>query len=385
VATKTVFTLEALESKHGDSLLLHAGPASSPRLFVIDGGPAGVYKASLRPRLEELRALRAPDGALDIDMMMVSHLDDDHINGILALVSKLVDEQDAGATPRYSIAELWHNSFDDIVGKADPASLQTLAKIAAAAAKANGRRETSAVAASVPQGRELRRAAADLGLPVNRNHALVESGDKYTFAAAGVEMRVLGPNRQRVSELHADWDEVIEKKGWAASPAGAGAEIAAYLDKSVYNLSSIVVLATSKKKRMLLTGDARGDDVLEALRTSGVWKKKPYAVDLLKVPHHGSDRNVDTDFFEDIPAKHYVVSGNGEHGNPEMATLDMIVHARGDADYTIHLTNKKGLKGFTARLAKRLAGYPKKVRERFRFRQEGELGMKIDLASPFED
>ena len=34
-----IFTLEALEAKHGDSLLLHYGTKKSPQLIVIDGGP----------------------------------------------------------------------------------------------------------------------------------------------------------------------------------------------------------------------------------------------------------------------------------------------------------------------------------------------------------
>ena len=36
---ESVFTLEALEAKHGDSLLLHYGTLDAPRLIVIDGGP----------------------------------------------------------------------------------------------------------------------------------------------------------------------------------------------------------------------------------------------------------------------------------------------------------------------------------------------------------
>ena len=61
-------------------------------------------------------------------------------------------------------------------------------------------------------------------------------------------------------------------------------------------------------------------------------------VDLLKVPHHGSANNLDDDFFERITADHYVFSGDGEHGNPEREALQMLLDARGDADYTIHLT-----------------------------------------------
>ncbi|HEV2801962.1 MAG TPA: hypothetical protein VGW12_15905 [Pyrinomonadaceae bacterium] len=61
-------------------------------------------------------------------------------------------------------------------------------------------------------------------------------------------------------------------------------------------------------------------------------------VDLLKLPHHGSSRNVATDFFTRVTADHYVASGNGKRDNPEKATLQMIVDARGDEEYAIHLT-----------------------------------------------
>src|SRR5262245_6880943 len=84
------FKLEALEAKAGDSLLLHLGTDEKPILVLIDGGPGGVYSGSLRPRLEELRKARAPGNSLLIDMVMVSHIDDDHINGILQLAREMV-------------------------------------------------------------------------------------------------------------------------------------------------------------------------------------------------------------------------------------------------------------------------------------------------------
>jgi beta-lactamase superfamily II metal-dependent hydrolase len=118
--------------------------------------------------------------------------------------------------------------------------------------------------------------------------------------------------------------------------------LSAYVDRSVPNLSSIVVLAESGDKSMLLTGDARGDKVLKGLQLVGrldPGKTSTMEVDLLKVPHHGSANNLDDDFFERIIAKHYVFSGNGEHGNPERDALEMLLKARGeDADYAIHLT-----------------------------------------------
>jgi beta-lactamase superfamily II metal-dependent hydrolase len=65
-------------------------------------------------------------------------------------------------------------------------------------------------------------------------------------------------------------------------------------------------------------------------------------VDVLKGPHHGSANNLEQDFFERILADHYVFSGDGQFGNPERDTLEMLAAARGDDDYVIHLTYPVG-------------------------------------------
>jgi hypothetical protein len=93
-------------------------------------------------------------------------------------------------------------------------------------------------------------------------------------------------------------------------------------------------------KSMLLTGDARGDKILEGLELARLLEPGgTRKIDLLKVPHHGSSNNMATEFFKRLPAEHYVFSGDGEHGNPERETLEMLLEARGtDAKYTIHLT-----------------------------------------------
>ena len=36
--------------------MLHYGTKKEPRLIMIDGGPSGVYKPQLRPRLDRIRA-----------------------------------------------------------------------------------------------------------------------------------------------------------------------------------------------------------------------------------------------------------------------------------------------------------------------------------------
>jgi hypothetical protein len=334
-----IFTLEALEAKHGDALLLHYG-AADPRLTVIDGGPSGVYRASVKPRLDELRAVRSPNDPLPIDMLMVSHLDDDHINGVLALLDELADKADDREQLPYDIRLLWHNSFDDITGPGDSAPLEELGAGGSAAAFTS--RPGLAVAASVNQGRQVRDRAQRLNLAVNSpfgDLVALEAPEAMTVRLEdGVELIVLGPGRKRIDELHEEWQAFLAR---SAERDDASAQVAAYLDDSIFNLSSIVVLARARDRTMLLTGDARGDDIKRGLTESGLLKEGSLHVDVLKLPHHGSDRNVETEFFEAVTADHYVISADGRYGNPEIATLQMISEARGRDEFTIHLTHEE--------------------------------------------
>lgn len=379
-----LFTLEALQAKHGDSLLLHYGKPNNPKLIVIDGGPAGVYKSSLLPRLNALKESRSSNGKLDIRMLMVSHLDDDHINGVLAFLDDLVEKQDNNEELPFNIITLWHNSFDDIVGnesqemlKALSAAIKPVSSGGAVAAGVPLSLPGAAIAASVPQGRDVRNNAKQLALSINDPFGLLVAcpvkGKKTVTIGDGLKFTVLGPVKDRIEELQIEWNAVIQKKGLATDKDGQ-ALAAAYLDESVFNLSSIVVLAEAGKKTMLLTGDARGDDVVKALKSSGLLKSKPLHVDLLKLPHHGSDRNVETDFFRQITADHYVVSADGRHGNPEVSTLQMISEARGKDKFTVYLTNReKRLDTFFASEKKNGKKY------NVIYRDPKELSLWIDL------
>ncbi|MGW1671603.1 hypothetical protein [Streptomyces sp. NPDC002324] len=108
------------------------------------------------------------------------------------------------------------------------------------------------------------------------------------------------------------------------------------------NLSSIVLLLRHAEGTALLTGDARGDHVLAGLRALDLLDDAPLHVDLLKLPHHGSDRNVEPGFFERIRADHYVVSADGvRHHHPGEDTLRWLVESRAPEDeYVVHLTNR---------------------------------------------
>jgi hypothetical protein len=350
-----LFSLDVIRARKGDCLILHYGSADDPRLMIIDGGPRGVYAPHLKPRLEKIKQARGleKNDPLAVDLLMVSHVDDDHIHGILDFTKDLIQDN-----PQFAqVFSFWHNSFDNIIDDL-PAELTAAFKSQFGAASMDGEpppdltldvdedeaviTSSLKVLASIEQGARLRsdivnRLNSELNVDFDGGLILANENEEPLDMGDGLQFTVVGPMLPELKNLHAkhqEWLKGLEKEGKSAEEV-----LSAYVDKSVPNLSSVVVLAEAEGKRILLTGDARGDRILEGLELVGLMEKGgTIEVDVLKVPHHGSANNLDDDFFERIIAKHYVFSGDGEHGNPERESFKMLLNARGDADYTIHLT-----------------------------------------------
>ena len=346
----TVFTLEPLQARYGDALLLHYGDTASPQLIVIDGGPSGVYNGALKPRLDEIKDSRNRNDRLRIRLVMVSHIDDDHIHGLLELTGGLVDDLGKRDMP-YEIQGLWHNSFDDIVGKDRSQNLFATLKTVAVSAASTGTvpaglplsLPAAMMVASVDQGRSLRNDAKTLGLKVNKPFPNLvwgsAQGGQPLDMGGDLKFTVLGPEQVRLENLQKKWEEEL-KKLKDAKPADVLAAAAAHVDASVYNLSSLIILATLGERRMLLTGDSLGADIIDGLKNQGLLKDGKIHVDIFKMPHHGSCRNVSLDFFRQITADHYVCSADGTYDNPDKQTLEWLCEARGQDDYTLHFTNQ---------------------------------------------
>ncbi|HKG45913.1 MAG TPA: hypothetical protein VKB02_04255 [Pyrinomonadaceae bacterium] len=344
------FTLDVRRARKGDCLILHYGSKADPGLGLIDGGPSKVYKPFLKPRLDKIREARGldPKASLPVDFLMVSHIDDDHINGMLELTKELLEARAARRPLALTIDGVWHNSFDDIIGNSsDELTGAVTAQFGTASLAGEVDVEgldpqAAKVFASVSQGFRLRDDTRGLNLRVNPQFdgklVIATENAKKVDIGKGLSFTVVGPMNDEIVALQKEHDTFLKKQEQEKKTKGA---LAAFSDTSVANLSSLVLLAEVGGKSMLLTGDARGDKILKGLELVGLLTKdetSTFHVDILKGPHHGSDRNVDPIFFRRITAEHYVFSGDGEHGNPERATLQMLLDERGDAAYTVHLT-----------------------------------------------
>jgi hypothetical protein len=194
-------------------------------------------------------------------------------------------------------------------------------------------RRVVAVMASIAQGRELRDYIETLGLSGNSPFGKTLTSKIPKQKIDGAVVTIVGPIKSRLEAFRKEWDKA----------AGKAAAVAALfredLDESPTNLSSLVMLVEVGKRKILLTGDARGDDVIDGFKDAKLGKDLPMKLDILKMPHHGSDRNITKEFLESFIADHYVISADGKFGNPDPGTLQAIVSVRGSDSYKIHFTN----------------------------------------------
>ena len=341
---------EALQARYGDCLLLTMnGPHNRVVRMLVDGGPRTVFKNSLKPRIEDEREAMELDqlDPLVFDVVMVSHIDEDHIAGILDLFSEM-READENRRPRgHDVTWLLHNSFDWLVGEGEGSVARSFRKetvlaglggedaLLKAAAASNSDHTALLVLQSYSQGSRLASLAGALQIARNPPDQTVVSNEHRKpriFRVGNATLRIVGPLHDEIVKLRDKWSD------WRGKNQ-APASLAPYLDKSVPNLSSIVAVLEAPEGSILLTGDARGDTILAGLEQSGDLRPGGKVhVNILKLPHHGSINNVDLAFFQRIHADHYVASGDGTYGNPDRETLELLARARPGERFTLHIT-----------------------------------------------
>ncbi|MBL9135681.1 MAG: hypothetical protein JNK85_07430 [Verrucomicrobiales bacterium] len=343
--------LEALNALAGDCLLLrYPGPDGNERLWLIDGGPKTnnkkgitVWKDVLLPRLRQL----SPKVPLPIALGMVSHIDDDHINGIQKITQALT-----AATPAKPAAvkfqRFWFNAFDQLVGpkpqglsaETEAASVQSL--VSTQNLPNVDDELAQAVMESVSQGNalaaDLRTLKLDGNVPI-RGLIQAKPGQP-AIDIEGAKVTILGPRRDRLEKLRQDWQAALKHPDKASRQAALQELFlpASQQDKSVPNLSSIVLLVRVAKRSLLLTGDAHGDDIVAAWKELGLPRQAK--LDVLKMPHHGSIRNGTQQFLGFFQANHYVISADGLHDNPDPPMVEALVKMHGQRAIVLHFTNE---------------------------------------------
>jgi glyoxylase-like metal-dependent hydrolase (beta-lactamase superfamily II) len=92
-----VFTIEMLPAQRGDALSITYGEAGDPHHVLIDGGPKETLD-TLERRIAEL-----PGSTNRLELLVVTHIDADHIQGVVSLLS--------GPKRVKLFRDVWFNGF----------------------------------------------------------------------------------------------------------------------------------------------------------------------------------------------------------------------------------------------------------------------------------
>jgi len=339
-----MFNLHVIQARYGDCLILEYGTSEAPRYILIDGGPRRVYEDDLRSVLQGIA-----DKGGSLDFVILSHVDDDHIVGLLDLLAEIRQQRDSCSPETIAIGEIWHNTFSQTLGADVEARFDAF--MGAAAPLRGAMRASNRTKRDIAKGDDLTRAADALSIPINEQFtpsSLVSLGlANEPVKRENLSIRIVAPNRTNLQNLKEEWLEWLEEQeGRVLVRATEEAERAAMrADTRVPNLSSIMFLAVADGKSVLLTGDGRADHLLDGLAQAGLLDSSDKLhVDVLKLPHHGSSQNISKEFLQVVTADRYVVSASGRYSHPSRQTLEWIAEVAQEQGRPVEimLTNHTG-------------------------------------------
>ncbi|CAM3002159.1 ComEC/Rec2 family competence protein [Vibrio rarus] len=311
-----MLNVDFLKAEHGDCIHISFwDEAGVHRNILIDGGPSSTYLQ----RSDKKKKKKTEDGPLkvltdavdQIDLLVVTHIDDDHIGGILKWFSK--DQQVAS-----KVKKVWFNSPKQIIKHVEN---NTVVNDDTFVCQSEGTKTSSG------QGKTLEELLSDLDITHN---GYVTNGYKEDFH--GLEIHVLTPFSNTLSALLDLW--VTEQPDLCtATNIDHKSSIKQLLnkdhfveDKKVQNLSSISFVVTFEDRKFLFLADAGPTDVTKALSLLGYDKDNKINVEFIKISHHGSKKSTSRTLLESVETSKYIISTNGKyHGHPDKTCLARII------------------------------------------------------------
>lgn len=291
-----------LPAEHGDCLWIEYGPATAPRRVLVDGGTPGTFR-TLRARIAAL-----PPQQRRFELLVVSHIDADHIGGAI----ELLEDTTLGVT----FGDVWFNGYRHL-----PAPEGTR---------------------GVAQGEALSELLHERSLPWNaafHGGAVVvppEGPLPRVELDGGMTLTLLSPWRAGLERLRTAWEKECHEAGIAPGGArrravdaaprearkrrrgGADPDVEKLLDVAFAqdtaeaNGSSIAVLAEHDGRRALLAGDAFPGVLMDAFeRLFAERGDGALRLDAMKVSHHGSRANTTWPLLYRVDCERYLFSTDG--------------------------------------------------------------------------
>lgn len=311
--------IKFLKAFNGDSILISFLENEIPRNILIDGGIGDTYKttSNVKGDLHEvIKKIR--ENKQFIDLLVLTHFDDDHIGGILRWLNK--DKEAARL-----IKKVWFNSGTEIAKRFRSDENKDLdIEIVDGADDFH---------TSPKQGIKFEKYLQDNNL---WEGTIIEQGSEYNLV--DLKFKILSPNSEKLDKLlklyekQKDYftsgdehDFQTSLKDFIDEESQRGFKFKE--DTSVANGSSIAFIMEYENRNFLFLADAHPSVVIEGLNKFGYNKDNPLIAELMKVSHHGSMYNTGKEILEIVKTNNYVISSDAtKHGLPNKRTIARIIH-----------------------------------------------------------
>ena len=299
-----------LEAEYGDAIVIKTMAEGKPFVIVIDGGPESTTNY-IKNKLTTLG---------HIDLMVLTHFDEDHIMGLIRYVEGFIDK-------KMPVERFWCNCAQEIDLAVDTSISST------------GYENANTLARYLRKQKEL-----DETFSWKEN--ITSKIEPYIKGDLRID--VISPSDAALSKLQRGYnDYVITHPTWIDNDeeepqiarVNNNPDALKSIDDLVksdtprnvnfWNKASIAFLLTAEDKRVLLLGDADSDIVADGIEQL-VGKGNILDVDLVKLAHHGSKHNISNRLLSLIRCNQYAITTCGGAVNwchPDRKALALILRS----------------------------------------------------------
>jgi len=363
-------------AKNGDCFLVSLGEQDKKHIL-IDCGYTETYEEFLKKDL-----IKISEAGERLNLMIITHIDKDHILGAIKFI------EDNNKNKFICIDEVWHNSYrhlqetkakDYKLSKQEEDILKSQISLGKSYIESASQEGIDHTEISMKQGSTLGALLLKGNYRWNSSFRgkAVTLENKKKVEIENITINILSPNQNKLRELEKKWikelkrnkrnfkinenelfddayefmllmdEEVdVEHSDISRKENKVGKieieealKVKTPTDTTEVNGSSISILLQFNDKKILFLGDAHPDIICESLANL-----EEFNFDLVKIPHHGSKKNMTTELSNILNSKIFLVSTNGNrYHHPNIESIAKIISSNQIEDKKIYFNYETNL------------------------------------------
>ncbi|MBB4825592.1 beta-lactamase superfamily II metal-dependent hydrolase [Sporosarcina luteola] len=356
-----MINIKMYPAENGDSFLISFGKENRKHIL-IDCGYAETYHKYLKKDLLEIK-----EKGEKINLFIVTHIDEDHILGAIEFL------EDNNNSRFIEVEEIWYNCYrhlqfekkQGVLSEKEKRILRREIDLGESYVKRESIGGISKSEISVKQGSTLGALILSGGYKWNDSFEgkAVSRDNLEKINFGDINITILSPNEEKLEKLKEKWLKELMGKKWNFNITEDNLFDDAFefmmlmqkelqiektevslkeknitdsieklikekinLDNSSTNGSSIAICIGYQKRNLLFLGDGHPDILESSIYNLGIEK-----FDSIKVPHHGSKKNMTLDLSRVLKSDKFLISTNGKnHSHPDLETIAKLIYMHKD-------------------------------------------------------